>query len=138
MFVHGLGPLPRFRERQATPTFAWPVAMAAARWATVAQEPPPPKPTLPKKVTSPAPMDLATSTSSVSSIVYEAKPSTSEGEIPASSSAARMARQASFFSESPSRRANSVCPMPAIAVASLSVDTRHLRDPRAPSAPVCC
>lgn len=61
MLVHGRGPLPRFRDRQATPTVAWPTAMAA-RCATVTQEPPP-KPTLLKKVRSPKPTALASSTS---------------------------------------------------------------------------
>lgn len=42
VLVQGRGPLPRFRERQAMPTLACPAAMAAARWPTVAQEPPPP------------------------------------------------------------------------------------------------
>ena len=42
VFFQGLGPLPRLRDRQATPTLACPVAIAAARCATVAQEPPPP------------------------------------------------------------------------------------------------
>ncbi len=125
MFFHGRGPDPRFRDLQATPTLACPVATAAARWPRVAQEPPPPYPTLLKKVTSPAPIALATSTSSVSSIVYEAKPSTSEGAMPASSRAARIARQARVFSDSGSRRANAVCPIPAIAVASLSVAIRQ-------------
>lgn len=69
MFFHGRGPDPRFRDRQATPTVACPPAMAAARCATVAQEPPPPYPTLLKKVRSPRPTALATSTSSVSSMV---------------------------------------------------------------------
>lgn len=124
MFFQGRGPEPRLRDRQATPTFACPVATAAARWASVAQEPPPPNPTLLKKVTSPAPIALATSTSSVSSIVYEAKPSTSAGAMPASSRAARIARQARVFSDSGSRFANAVCPIPAIAVASLSVAIR--------------
>lgn len=45
-------------------------------------------------------MDLATSTSSVSSIVYEANASTSDAAMPASSSAATMARQARVFSDS--------------------------------------
>ncbi len=75
-------------------------------------------------MTSPAPIALATSTSSVSSMVYEAKPSTSDGAIPASSRAAMIARQASVFSDSGSRFAKAVCPIPAIAVASLSVAIR--------------
>jgi hypothetical protein len=69
VFVHGRGPEPRLRERQATPTPAWPVAMAIARCPTVAQLAPPPKPIWEKNVTSPAPMFLAISTSSVVSIV---------------------------------------------------------------------
>jgi hypothetical protein len=73
---------------------------------------------LEKKVTSPAPMALATSTSSVSSMVYEAKASTSEGSMPASSSAARIALQASVLSDSGRCLAKGVWPMPAIAVAS--------------------
>ncbi|GAA1321604.1 hypothetical protein GCM10009647_054780 [Streptomyces sanglieri] len=68
-------------------------------------------------------MALATSTSSVSSIVYEANPSTSDAAMPASSSAATMARQAKVFSDSGSCFAKAVCPMPAIAVASLSAVT---------------
>lgn len=69
VLVHGRGPEPRFRDRQATPTVACPAAMAAARWATVAQEPPPPNPILLKKDRSPNPTALASSTSSVSSMV---------------------------------------------------------------------
>ncbi len=69
VFVHGRGPLPLFRDRQATPTVACPEAMAAARCATVAQEPPPPYPTLLKKVRSPNPTAFASSTSSVCSMV---------------------------------------------------------------------
>lgn len=42
VFFQGRGPDPRFRDRQATPTLACPVATAAARCAIVAQEPPPP------------------------------------------------------------------------------------------------
>lgn len=41
--------------------------------------------------------------------------------MPASSSAATIARQAKVFSDSGSCRANGVCPMPTIAVASLRV-----------------
>lgn len=128
MFFQGRGPDPRFRERQATPTLACPVATAAARCAIVAHEPPPPYPTLLKKVTSPAPMDLAISTSSVSSIVYEAKASTSEASMPASSSAATMARQAKVFSDSGSCFAKAVCPMPAYRCHVLECRHRHLRD----------
>lgn len=128
MFFHGRGPDPRLRERQATPTLACPVATAPARCATVAHDPPPPNPTLLKKVTSPAPTALATSTSSVSSIVYEAKASTSDGAIPASSSAARIARHANVFSLSGSCLPKGVCPIPTMAVASLSpAIASHLR-----------
>lgn len=72
-------------------------------------------------MTSPAPTALASSTSSVSSIVYEAKPSTSAGAMPASSRAARTARQASVFSDSGSRLAKAVEPIPTIAALSLRV-----------------
>lgn len=41
--------------------------------------------------------------------------------MPASARAARMARQANSFSDCGSRLAKAVCPMPTIAVASLSV-----------------
>lgn len=78
-------------------------------------------------MTSPAPIALATSTSSVSSIVYEANASTSDAAMPASSRAATIARQAKVFSDSGSCFAKAVCPIPAIAVTSLSVAIRHLR-----------
>src|SRR5688572_14053385 len=67
-------------------------------------------------------MALATSTSSVSSMVYEAKASTSGGVIPASSRAARIARHARAFSVSGSCFAKVVWPMPTMAVASLSTE----------------
>jgi hypothetical protein len=69
-------------------------------------------------------MFLAISTSSVSSMVYEANPSTSEGSIPASSSAATMAWQARAFSDGSRCLAKAVCPIPTMAVLSLSIRSR--------------
>src|SRR5690348_3622769 len=65
-------------------------------------------------------MVRATSTSSVVSIVYDASPPTSPGAMPASDSAARMARHASAFSLPSTVLPNSVWPMPAMAVRSRS------------------
>ncbi len=65
-------------------------------------------------------MLFATSTSSVTSIVYEHIPSTSDGEIPASSSAATITSHASCFSDASSRLAKRDSAMPAIAVRSFS------------------
>ena len=93
----------------------------------VAHDPPPPKPTREKKVTSPAPTALAISTSSVASIVYAAKASTSWAAMPASSRAIAMARQASAFSDGSRCLANSVWPMPTMAARSFKgVGFMHL------------
>src|SRR5438046_2133564 len=64
------------------------------------------------------PARRATSTSTNCSIVYELSPSTSDGSMPASSSAAVMARHAIVSSDSGSALANAVCPIPTIAVRS--------------------
>ena len=61
------------------------------------------------------------STSSLVSNVYDDKPSTSPGSMPASSRAALMARSASTSSESSRPLPHSVWPMPTMAVASLMV-----------------
>lgn len=71
-------------------------------------------------------MALATSTSSVSSIVYEANPSTSDAAMPASSSAATMARQAKVFSDSGSCFAKAVCPIAGYRRRVLECRHRHL------------
>src|SRR4249919_1057724 len=69
---------------------------------------------------SPRPTLRATSTSRPSSIENIAIPSTSLGAMPASSSAAETAWHASESSESGKPLANDVCPMPTIAVRSVS------------------
>ena len=63
-------------------------------------------------------MDLAKVTSSVVSNVYEDRPSTSPGSMPASARAATTASAASSASERSICLANSVCPIPTIAAAS--------------------
>src|SRR4051794_15672594 len=75
---------------------------------------------------SPMPRLRATSTSTNGSSVYDASPSTSDGWIPASSSAALIAWHAIASSESGSDLANAVCPIPAMAV-------RSFRDSASPS-----
>src|ERR1700685_1581449 len=69
---------------------------------------------------SPAPIVLAMVTSSVVSMVNEDRPSTSEGSMPASRSAATTASAASWPSGRSICLANSVCPMPTMAAASCS------------------
>src|ERR1700722_18938319 len=69
---------------------------------------------------SPAPIVLAMVTSSVVSMVNEDRPSTSEGAMPASRSAATTASAASWPSGRSICLANSVCPMPTMAAASCS------------------
>src|ERR1700728_4615569 len=69
---------------------------------------------------SPAPIVWARVTSSVDSMVNEERPSTSEGAMPASRSAATTASAASWPSGRSMCLANSVCPMPTMAAASRS------------------
>src|SRR5580704_2976856 len=69
---------------------------------------------------SPAPIVLASVTSSVVSMVNEDSPSTSAGAIPASHSAATTASAASWPSGRSICLANSVCPIPTLAAASRS------------------
>src|SRR3984885_3309031 len=69
---------------------------------------------------SPAPIVLARVTSSVDSRVKEDRPSTSEGAMPASRSAAVTASAAGWPSGRSICLANSVCPMPTMAAASCS------------------
>src|ERR1700719_162161 len=81
---------------------------------------------------SPSPTLRATSTSRLGSMVYEATPSTSDGAMPASSSAAETAWQASESSVSAKPLPNAVWPMPATAVLSV---IRSLDDRRATPSP---
>jgi hypothetical protein len=92
-----------------------------AAWPTVAHPAPPPYAIWLKNVMSPIPRLRATSTSMPSSRVNDESPSTSDGWMPASSSAALMARQASATSVPSRDLAKGVLPMPTIAVRSLIV-----------------
>ena len=130
----------RLRARHATATSHWPVATAIAAWPTTPQPAPPPKPTCEKNVMSPRPTARATSTSRFGSIVNDASPSTSDGAMPASSSASEIAWHASDSSVSGSPLPNVVCPMPTTAVLSLiSSAWRRLDRVRltSPSTPAC-
>src|SRR5262245_21824795 len=121
-YAHGRLPLAaRLRARHATATLHCRVATAIAAWPTVPHPAPPPYPTSEKTVMSPRPTLRATSTSRPSSIENIARPSTSAGAMPASSTAAEIAWHASDSSESGSPLANAVWPMPTIAVRSVSV-----------------
>ena len=69
---------------------------------------------------SPAPIVLASVTSSVVSMVNDDRPSTSDGAMPASRRAATTASAASWGSGRSIDLANSVCPIPTMAAASRS------------------
>src|ERR1700733_9530077 len=81
---------------------------------------------------SPAPIVLARVTSSVDSMVKDDRPSTSEGAMPASRSAATTASAASWPSGRSICLANSVCPMPTMAAASGSGFALPARRPNLP------
>src|SRR5262245_31160597 len=82
---------------------------------------------------SPSPTFRATSTSRYGSRVYDARPSTSDGSMPASSSAIDTAWQASDSSLSARPFPNSVCPMPTTAVLFLiRSPARATRSPALP------
>ena len=84
---------------------------------------------------SPRPTARATSTSRFGSIVYDASPSTSDGAMPASSSAIEIAWHASESSVSGSPLPNVVCPMPTTAVWSLT--SSLIAALTSPSTPAC-
>src|SRR5947208_364242 len=97
--AHGRDPLSaRLRARHASATLHCPVATAIAACPTTPQPAPPPYPICENHVTSPRPRLSATCTSTSRSSVYDASPSTSEGSMPASSSAALMAVTANLVS----------------------------------------
>ena len=106
----------RLRARQATAVVHWPVATAMAACPTAPQPAPPPYPTCEKNVMSPSPTARATSTSRLGSSVYDASPSTSDGAMPASSSARAIAWQASESSVSARPLPRAVWPIPTTAV----------------------
>ena len=75
--------------------------MAAAALPTAAETPPPPEPhCMLEKRSSRSPSAAASREGSLRSLEYEANPSTSVTSMPASSQAARIARQASTNSGS--------------------------------------
>ena len=78
---------------------------------------------------SPSPTVRATSTSRFGSIVYDARPSTSDGAMPASSSASETAWHASDSSVSGRPLPSVVWPMPTTAVLSLMSRRRRAHQP---------